>query len=71
MLTKVQKQEINQARLYAEFCGIDTAAASLSGLIRCAMKTSQQREIHAVAVELGAHTSSRYIIPASIISKLA
>jgi len=63
-LNKQQQRTVAQARTWLAIDPglIGSVAAILSGEIRMALRKSSQRELHAIACELGVHTHPKYII---------
>ena len=64
-MTKAQKRDVSSARLAMQMGMPDMAARQLSASIRSAMRASDARELHAIAVELGITGERHYIVQAA------
>ena len=61
-LNKSQQREVSRVLAYMPHLGADYAARALSALYRSAMRASQQRELEALARELGVTGQRDWVI---------
>ena len=60
-MTKQQSLQVDLIHVYMANNMVDTAAQSLSALIRCAMTTKSKKELMALAVELNLINNPEFI----------